>query len=29
MYDRIYVGLLSDEEDSDMETDELAYTYFG
>ena len=29
MYDRIYVGLLSDEEDSDMETDKLTYTYFG
>ena len=29
MYDRIYMGLLSDEESSDMETDELTYTYFG
>ena len=29
MYDRIYVGLLSDEEDSDMETNKLTYTYFG
>ena len=29
MYDRIYVGLLSDEEDSDMATDKLTYTYFG
>ena len=29
MYDRIYIGLLSDEEDSDMDTDELIYAYFG
>ena len=28
MYDRIYVGLLSDEKDSDMETDKLTYMYF-
>ena len=27
-YDRIYMGLLSDEEDSDMETDESTYMYF-
>ena len=28
-YDWIYVGLLSDEEDSDTDTDNTAYTYFG
>ena len=28
MYDRIYVGLLTDEEDSDTKTNELTYTYF-
>ena len=29
MYDKIYVGLLSKEETSNMETDELMYSYFG
>ena len=29
MYDRIYVGQLSEEETSDTETDDLAYSYFG
>ena len=29
MYDRIYVSLLSGEEDSDTETDESTYSYFG
>ena len=29
MYDRIYVGLLSDEESCDMETDKSTYAYFG
>ena len=28
MYDKIYVGLLSKEETSDMETDESMYSYF-
>ena len=28
MYDRIYVGLLSYEEDSNMDTNDMAYTYF-
>ena len=28
MYDKIYMGQLSDEEDSDMDTDKLNYTYF-
>ena len=28
MYDRIYVGQLSDEEDSSMNTNETSYTYF-
>ena len=28
MYDRIYMGLLNDEEDSDTETDKSTYTYF-
>ena len=28
MYDRIYVGHLSEEEDSDMDTDDMGYTYF-
>ena len=29
MYNRIYMGQLSDEEDSDMDTDDTSYTYFG
>ena len=29
MYNRIYVGQLSDEEDSDMGTDDTSYIYFG
>ena len=29
MYDRIYMGLSSDKEDSDTETNKLTYTYFG
>ena len=29
MFDRIYMGQLSDEEDSNTGTDESAYTYFG
>ena len=29
MYDQIYIGLLSDEEDSSMDTYDMAYTYFG
>ena len=29
MYNQLYVGLLSDEEDSDMDTNDTAYTYFG
>ena len=29
MYDKIYVNLLSEEETSNMETDELTYSYFG
>ena len=29
MHDRIYVGQLSEEETSDTETDDLAYSYFG
>ena len=28
MYDKIYISLLSEEETSDMETDELTYLYF-
>ena len=29
MYDRIYVGQLNDEEDSDTDADDMSYTYFG
>ena len=29
MYDKIYMGLLSEEETSDMETDNSTYSYFG
>ena len=29
VYDRIYVSLLSEEEDSNTETDESMYTHFG
>ena len=29
MYDRIYIGQLSEEETSNTETDDLAYSYFG
>ena len=29
MYNRIYVGLLSKQEDSNTKTDKLMYTYFG
>ena len=29
MYDRIYVGQLSEEETSNTEMDDLAYSYFG
>ena len=28
LYDRIYMGQLSDEEESDTGTDDLTYTYF-
>ena len=28
MYNRIYVGQLNDEEDSNMDTNELTYTHF-
>ena len=28
-YGRIYVSLISEEEESDMETKELLYSYFG
>ena len=28
-YNRIYMGHLSDEEDSSMDTDDTGYTYFG
>ena len=29
IFDQIYVGQLSNEEDSNTDIDELAYTYFG
>ena len=29
VYDRIYMGQLSNVQDSDTDTDELNYTYFG
>ena len=29
LYNRIYVGQLSNDEESDMDTDDSAYTYFG
>ena len=29
MYDKIYMGKLSDEEDSDTDTKDMSYTYFG
>ena len=29
LYDRIYVGQLSEKEETDMDTDGSTYTYFG